>query len=67
MSRCRKRSDLDHPKRTYQCGTRDIWEVAHVTEEDFETTEGESEDLYDKFMEMSGWTVTDKEKENDLT
>jgi len=38
-----------------------------VTEEDFETTEGETEDLYDKLMEMTGWTVTDKEKENDLT
>ena len=42
---------------------RDIWDVTHVTEEDFETTEGESEDLYDKLMEMSGWTVTDKELE----
>jgi hypothetical protein len=43
---------------------RDIWEVAHVTEEDFEATEGKSEDLYDKLMEMTGWKVTDKEKEN---
>jgi hypothetical protein len=25
-------------------GERDIWEVAHVTEQDFETTEGETED-----------------------
>ena len=25
-----------------------------VTEEDFETTEGESEDFYDKHMEMTG-------------
>ena len=33
------------------------------TEEDFETTEGEVVDLYDKLMEMTGWTVTD----NDLT
>ena len=24
---------------------RDIWEVGHVTEEDYESTEGESEDL----------------------
>jgi hypothetical protein len=24
---------------------REIWEVTHVTEEDFETTEGETEDL----------------------
>ena len=46
---------------------RDIWEVTHVTEEDFETTDGEVEDLYEKLMEMTGWTVTDKEKENDLT
>jgi hypothetical protein len=38
---------------------RDIWEVAHVTEEDFETTEGEAEDLDDKLMEMAGWKVTD--------
>ena len=37
---------------------RDIWEVAHVTEEDFETTEGDTEDLYDKHMEMTGWTGT---------
>ena len=51
-------------------GTRDeneIWKVTHVTEEDFETTEGESEDLYDKLMEMTGWKVTDNENENDLT
>ncbi len=46
---------------------KDIWDVAHVTEEDFETTEVETEDLYDKLMEMAGWKVTDKEKENDLT
>ena len=37
-----------------------IWEVAHVTEEDFKTTEGESEDLHEKYMEMVGCTVTDK-------
>jgi hypothetical protein len=37
---------------------RDIWEVAHVTEQDFETTEGETEDLYDKLMSMTGWTPT---------
>jgi hypothetical protein len=36
--------------------TRD-WEVAHVTEEDFQSTEGETEDLYDKLMEMVGWKV----------
>ncbi len=33
---------------------REILEVSHVTEEDFETTEGTSEDLYDKLMEMAG-------------
>ena len=42
---------------------RKIWEVTDVTEEDFEMTEGETVDLYDKLMEMVGWTVTD----NDLT
>ena len=38
-----------------------------MTEVDLETTEGESVDLYDKLMELVGWKVTDKEKENDLT
>ncbi len=38
-----------------------------MPEEDFETTEGETEDLHDKLMEMVGWKVTDKEKEDDLT
>ena len=33
---------------------RDIWEVAHVTEHVFETTEGEVQDLHDKLMELSG-------------
>ena len=37
------------------------------TEEDFETTEGEEVDLYDKLMEMDGWTVSDEENQNDLT
>ena len=37
---------------------RDIWEVTHVTEQDFETTEGETEDLHDKLMAMAGWTQT---------
>jgi ribosomal protein L40E len=46
---------------------RDIWQVTDVTEEDWETTEGEAADLYDKLMEMAGWKVTDKQKENDLT
>ena len=35
-----------------------------MTEEDCETTENESVDLYDKLMEMTGWKVVDKEKEN---
>ncbi len=38
-----------------------------MTEEEFETTEGESVDLYDKLMEMAGWIVTDEENQNDLT
>ncbi len=38
-----------------------------MTEEDFETNEGESEDLCDKLMEMVGWNVTENENENDLT
>ena len=38
-----------------------------MTEEDFETTEGEMVDLYDKLMELVGWNVTDTENENDLT
>ncbi len=29
-----------------------------MTEEDFETTEGEAQDLYDKLMEMGGCTPT---------
>ncbi len=39
-----------------------------MTEEDFETNEGETEDLYDKLMEMTGWkvTVSEYENENDL-
>jgi len=46
---------------------RKVWQVTDVTEEDFETTEGETVDLYDKLMEMVGWNVTDTENENDLT
>ena len=45
----------------------EICQVTDVTEEDFETTEGESVDLYDKLIEMEGWKVTDIEKEDDLT
>jgi hypothetical protein len=33
---------------------REIWVVAYVTEKDLETNEGETEDLYDKLMEMTG-------------
>ena len=36
---------------------------SHDDEESFETTEGETVDLYDKLMEMVGWNVTD----HDLT
>ena len=38
---------------------REICQVTDVTEEDFETTDGESVDLYDKLMAMVGWTVRD--------
>ena len=38
-----------------------------MTEEDLETTEGETVDFYDKLMELTWWKVVDKEKENDLT
>ena len=44
---------------------KEIWSVAHVTEEDFETTEDESEDLYEKLMEMVGWNLIDNENENE--
>ncbi len=33
-------------------------------DEDFETNKGETEDLYDKLMEMSGWNVTETENES---
>jgi len=46
---------------------REMWQVTDVTEKDFETTEGEAVDLCDKLMEMAGWTVTDEEKQSDLT
>ena len=49
---------------TYERG---IWEVTTVTEEDSETTEGESMDLYDKVMELAGWKSVDHEKENVTT
>ncbi len=29
-----------------------------MTEEDFATTEGDTVDLYDKLMEMTGWIVS---------
>ena len=32
---------------------REVWQVTDVTEEDVETIEGETVDLYDKLMEMS--------------
>jgi len=40
-----------------------VWQVTDVTEEDFETTKGETVDLYDKLMEMTGWIVTDEENQ----
>jgi hypothetical protein len=36
--------------------TRKICQVTDVTE-------GEGVDLYDKLMEMTGWTVTDEDKQ----
>ncbi len=35
-----------------------------MTEEDLETTEGESMHLNDKLMELVGWKPVDQEKEN---
>jgi len=35
-----------------------------VTEEDLETTEGETVDLYDKLIELAGWKPVDKGKIN---
>ncbi len=35
-----------------------------MTEEDLETTEGESMYIYDKLMELVGWNPVDHEKEN---
>ena len=34
-------------------------EISGRSQENFETTEGESVDLYDKLMEMTGWKVAD--------
>ena len=48
----------DKPDDEGAADERDIWEVAHVTEEDFETTEGEVQELYNKLLEMAGWTPT---------
>ena len=46
---------------------RQIWEVAHVSEEELETTEGEGVDLLTQFLEMVGWSeVNDNESEKDL-
>jgi hypothetical protein len=47
-----------HRKMMRELQTREICQVTDVTEEDFETTEGESVDLYDKLMVMTAWTVT---------
>ena len=40
-----------------------------VTEEDFETTEGEGEDLLPELLELTVWSEVqnDKEKEKELT
>ncbi len=51
---------MERPERYLGCGTRAV--------EDFEATEGETQDLHDKLMEVVGWKVTDKEeRENVLT
>ena len=42
---------------------RDTCLVTDVTEEDFETTEGEVVDSYDKLMKMEGWKVKQGERE----
>ena len=45
---------------------REIWEVTHITEEDWETTEGEDVDLLVKLLEMVGWSdVNDKDTEKE--
>ena len=49
----------DHADDEGSASEREIWQVTDVTEEDFETTEGQSVDLYDKLMVMTGWTVRD--------
>jgi hypothetical protein len=46
---------------------RDIWKVSHVTEEDFETTEGEVQDLYSWRWQGGLRQFQKREKENDLT
>ena len=47
---------------------RDIWEVAHVSEEELETTEGEGVDLLSELLELVGCPeVNDKETDKDLS
>jgi hypothetical protein len=49
-------------------GARDfIFLIQPQSEEDFETTEVEVEDLYDKLMEMTGWKLPENENENEKT
>ncbi len=45
--------------------TREICQVTDVTEEDFETTEGEMVDLYDKLMEMVRWILSHRRGETE--
>ena len=35
----------------------EIWSVTHVTEEDFETTEGQTEDLYSEYSGHRNWQI----------
>jgi hypothetical protein len=41
------------------------WSHTDVTEEDFETTEGEMVDLYDKLMEMVRWILSHRRGETE--
>ena len=45
----------------------EIWDFAHVREEDLETTEGEGVDFLAELLELAGWTqVDDEETETDF-
>ncbi len=46
---------------------REIWEVTHVSEEDFETTDREGVDFLSELLELAGWPLKDEETEKDLS